>query len=163
MKPIFATIIAALTITSCIAADPLSLRTSSTAKSSACQRCVPSPTAMRRLQTSSVLKYPFVVPYPDGFDPEEPQVLPVARQFEADGTFTDLYLGGYTVSYDADCGRTGTNHVVSDDCAASQGKRQDFRKELSYEYQRKYERKAVRVSGADWFKGKIVVKDPRGQ
>ena len=153
MKRILATIIAALTITSCFAADTPALRTSSNARSS-CRQCLD-------YTKSPAGVYPFIVPYPDGFDPSKPTVLPVARQFEADGTFADLYIGGNTVSYDADCVRTGSSQAATDKCAAKQGKPPDPRKALAMDYQRMFESKAVRVSGADWFKGKIIVKDPR--
>ena len=178
-----------ITMTSCFAADVVKLRTSSTCCTPTLDDTRPqlpsSTSTFHRLRTSStddgvstrtVVRtrsrtraytdspagvFPFVVPYPDGFDPSKPTVLPVARQFEADGTFADLYIGGDTVSYDADCVRTGSSQAATDKCAAKQGKPPDPRKALAMDYQRMFESKAVRVSGAHWFKGKIIVKDPR--
>ena len=170
-----------ITMTSCFAADVVKLRTPTLDDT---RPQLPSPKS-QRLRTSStddgvstrtVVRtrsrtraytdspagvFPFVVPYPDGFDPSRPKVLPVARQFEADGTFADLYIGGNTVSYDADCVSTGSSQAATDSCAAKQGKPVDPMKALAIEYRMKFEKKAVRVSGADWFKGKIIVKDPR--
>jgi len=169
MRPIFAIIVATMMITSCFA----DLRTSSTDDSRPqLPSPSPSPRHLTRLRTStssSGLDYtksrrgvfPFVVPYPDGFDESEPKVLPVARQFEANGTFTDLYISGNTVSYDADCVSTGSSKAATDKCAAKQGKPPDPKKALALDYQRMFEKKAVRVTGADWFKGKVIVKDPR--
>ena len=137
------------------------LRTSSTDDGVSTRTVVRTRSRTRAYTDSPAGVFPFVVPYPDGFDPSKPKVLPVARQFEADGTFADLYIGGDTVSYDADCVRTGSSQAATDSCAAKQGKPVDPRKALAIEYRMKFESKAVRVSGADWFKGKIVVKDPR--
>ena len=168
-----------ITMTSCFAADVVKLRTPTLDDTRPQLPSSKSISTFQRLRTSSTRTvvrtrsrtraytdspagvFPFVVPYPDGFDPSKPKVLPVARQFEADGTFADLYIGGNTVSYDADCVSTGSSQAATDSCAAKQGKPVDPRKALAIEYRMKFESKAVRVSGADWFKGKIVVKDPR--
>ena len=115
--------------------EPLAHSTSPTTPASS------EPTRTRTSSRTSVRAktYPYVVAYPDGLDPDKPKVLPVARQFEADGTFTDLYIRGHLACYDADCVRTGSSHTVSDRCAASQGKPPDPKKALALEYQRKYE------------------------
>jgi len=107
------------------------------------------------------LTYPFVVPYPDGFDESVTRALPVARQFEEDGSFTDLYVSGNCVYYGIDGVNTGTSQASNDECARSQGHSPDPKKGLAREYQRKYEKKAVRVTGAAFFKGRLIVKDPR--
>lgn len=107
------------------------------------------------------LTYPFVVPYPDGFDESVTRALPVARQFEEDGSFVDLYISGNCVHYGIDGVKTGTSQASNDLCARSQGHSPDPKKALAREYQRKYEKKAVRVTGAAFFKGRLIVKDPR--
>ena len=171
MRPIFAIIVATMTVCTMTVCFAASDRTPTLDDS---RPQLPSPKSVsdsKRLLESSLddepavrirkLTYPFVVPYPDGFDESVTRALPVARQFEEDGSFADLYINGNCVYYGIDGVRTGRSQASDDLCARSQGHSPDPKKALAREYQRKYEKKAVRVTGAAFFKGKVIVKDPR--
>ncbi len=122
MKSIFIAIIA----TSCFAADapsqPSDLRLSTRA------------TGQNRITTlASANEYPYVVPYPKGLSSSV-----VARQYEEDGTYTDLTATGAMLVYDKDGTNTGIAHNPSDKCRASQGKGPCPRRALAKLYMEKY-------------------------
>lgn len=172
MRLIFVIIVTAMT--ACFAGDSVDCVTDRTPTLDDSRPQLPSPKSvsdLKRLLKTSLddepavrirkLTYPFVVPYPDGFDESVTRALPVARQFEEDGSFVDLYISGNCVHYGIDGVKTGTSQASNDLCARSQGHSPDPKKALAREYQRKYEKKAIRVTGAEFFKGKVIVKDPR--
>lgn len=169
MRLIFGIIVTAMT--ACFAGDSVDRVTDRTPTLDDSRPQLPSPKALNRLLETTLdespririrkLTYPFVVPYPDGFDESVTRALPVARQFEEDGSFVDLYISGNCVHYGIDGVKTGTSQASNDLCARSQGHSPDPKKALAREYQRKYEKKAIRVTGAEFFKGKVIVKDPR--
>lgn len=64
-------------------------------------------------------KYPFVVPYPDGYS--ESRDVPVARQHEADGSHCDLFLGGHLRFYNKDGDKIAVSGGCGKSCRARKG------------------------------------------
>lgn len=88
-------------------------------------------------------KFPYVVPFPEGYDPNGKYAVPVARQYESDGTHTDLYEGGHLQLYDADGDFIGRSGGCGTECRRRQGRGPDPKVALANWYVMKYRDRAM--------------------
>ena len=89
-------------------------------------------------------KFPYVVPYPDITKPSV-----VARQFESNGTYTDLHESGKLTVHNADGGVIAKSGGCGAKCRARQGLGPDPNVRLALWYKKTYKSESIRSMSDD--------------